>query len=54
MSSATTQTHYRLGYARVSMLQQDEALQRDALQAVGCDRIFVDKASGNGTPFEAR
>ncbi len=46
MSSATTTTFYRLGYARVSTLQQDEALQRDALQTAGGDRIFVDKASG--------
>jgi len=34
------------GYARVSTTQQDEALQQDALEKVGVDRIFVDKASG--------
>jgi DNA invertase Pin-like site-specific DNA recombinase len=34
------------GYARVSTLEQDEALQRDALDKAGVDRILVDKVSG--------
>jgi len=33
-------------YARVSSPQQDEALQRDALEAAGVDRIYLDHASG--------
>ena len=39
-------TGYRLGYARVSTLEQDPALQHDALNAAGVERIFTDQASG--------
>jgi DNA invertase Pin-like site-specific DNA recombinase len=35
-----------LGYARVSTADQNPDLQHDALNAVGCYRIFVDTASG--------
>ncbi|MGJ9414411.1 recombinase family protein [Aeromicrobium sp. CF4.19] len=40
-----------IGYARVSTLEQDEALQVDALTAAGCDlsRIYVDHITGAST-----
>jgi DNA invertase Pin-like site-specific DNA recombinase len=38
-----------LGYARVSSLEQDAALQHDALSAAGCFRSWIDTASGSLT-----
>ncbi len=36
-----------IGYARVSTMDQNPALQMDALRDIGCGRMFVKKASGS-------
>jgi DNA invertase Pin-like site-specific DNA recombinase len=37
----------KIGYIRVSKHEQNEALQRDALEKEQCDKIFMDKITGS-------
>ena len=37
-----------VGYAHVSTIDQNPALQMDALRSAGCEKIFTEKASGWG------
>lgn len=37
----------KIGYARVSTLEQNAAMQEDALQQAGCKKIITDKISGS-------
>jgi DNA invertase Pin-like site-specific DNA recombinase len=36
----------KIGYARVSTMEQNPALQLSALKREGCEKIFTDKVSG--------
>jgi DNA invertase Pin-like site-specific DNA recombinase len=45
-TEALLMTQQRYGYARVSTLDQNTSIQKDALSASGCDRVWEEQASG--------
>lgn len=49
MNNSTSTKGHILGYARVSSVDQDTARQLEALNQLGLDRLFEDKASGKDT-----
>ena len=44
----------RVGYARVSSADQDLAIQIQALEEYGCDKIYQEKRSGTTTKTKQR
>ena len=46
MSNTVSTKGHSIGYARVSSVDQDTARQLEALNTLGIDRLFEDKASG--------
>jgi DNA invertase Pin-like site-specific DNA recombinase len=44
-----TLSEMRVGYGRVSTRDENPDGQRDALEGAGCEKVFVDKASGKLT-----
>lgn len=44
----------KIGYARVSTQQQSPDRQRDALEAEGCERVYIDKISGRAADLPGR
>ena len=43
-------SHMLIGYARVSTHEQTLALQQDALEKAGCEKIFTDRVQRVAKP----